>query len=213
MEMTTRMRRINKRLALAASLTAIVVGLATGVAFAAGDTDDNISPGNTSITATNSTNIVFKLTVNGIAVTITCTNADASWTTPASGLGPVNLNNPSVTGCRDTVGGADTITTNSTNGHWQLTFIDAANDESQGEPNSGDELQVTIPKAGAIFKLSVLNCVITLAPTGPVNVRVPYDDVSTLTSSNVSIPAAGCGVTTVTITGTFKVTTGFHDVS
>lgn len=206
MEMTTRMIRISKKLALAGSLIAVVAGLATGVAFAAGDTDDNISPVNTNITAS-ATNITFKFTANGILVTVTCKNASISGTTPALGLGPINLNNPSFTGC--TV----SISTNNTNGPWQLTFIDAVNDESQSEPNSGDQLQITIPKAGATIISPVLGCVITLAPTGAVNIRVPYDDVNTFSLNGVSIPAAGCGVSSVTVTGTFKVTPSLHDVS
>lgn len=47
MEMTTRMIRVTKKLTLAASLTAIVVGLGTGIAFAAAENDtDGISPTN-----------------------------------------------------------------------------------------------------------------------------------------------------------------------
>lgn len=69
------MIRINKRLALAASLTAVVVGLASGVAFAAGDSDDNTSPTSTKVTADNSTNIIFRGTVGGQSVTVTCKNS------------------------------------------------------------------------------------------------------------------------------------------
>src|SRR6185437_10203057 len=152
MEMTTRMIRINRKLALAAGLTAVVVGLGTGIAFAAGDTDDSISPANTAFTASNSTNIVFKGSINGLPITVTCKASSISGTTPASGLGPINIANPSFTMCTDSAFGTDTVTTNSTNGHWQLTFIDVANDESGTEPNTGDMLQITIPKAGATFK-------------------------------------------------------------
>src|SRR5215472_16514437 len=98
MEMTTRMIRISKKLALVASLTAVVVGLGTGVAFAAGDTDDSISPASTCFTAS-STNFVIEGTIDGIQVTITC-NVSISETTPASGLGPVNINNPSFSSCK-----------------------------------------------------------------------------------------------------------------
>lgn len=218
MEMTTRMIRIHKKLALAVSLTAIVAGLGTGIAFAAGDTDDNISPANTSITANNSTNITFKGTINGISVTVTCTTSSISGTTPSSGLGPVNVNNPSFTGCRDTFGGTDTVTTNSTNGHWQLTFIDstATNEETQAEPNSGDKLQITIPKAGATFKSSILpGCTITAAPSGSASITGTYDDVSTLTISSASIPVSGSGCTasTSSMSGSYKSTPGFHDAS
>ena len=218
MEMTTRMIRIHKKLAVAASLATIVVGVGTGMAFAAGDTDDNISPASTNITASNTTNITFKGTINGIGITVTCTASSISGTTPATGLGPVNVNNPSFTGCKDTFGGTDTVTTNSTNGHWQLTFIDstASGEETQAEPNSGDKLQITIPKAGATFKSSILpGCTITAAPSGPANVSGAYDDVSTLTITNASIPVsgAGCSASSSSMSGTYKSNPGFHDVS
>lgn len=216
MEMITRMLRISKKLALAASLTAVVVGLGTGIAFAAGDTDDSISPANTAFTANNSTNIVFKGNVNGFPITVTCTHSSLSGTTPATGLGPINISNPSFTSCTDSVFGTDTVTTNSTNGRWQLTFIDAANDETQNEPNTGDQLQITIPKAGATFKSTALSgCTITVAPTASANITGTYDDANTLSfsSANVTVSGAGCTATSSAVTGSYKSTTNFHDVS
>lgn len=213
MEMTTRMIRINKKLALAASLTAVVVGVSTGVAFAAGDTDDSISPPNTSFVAT-STNFAVKVTVNGLPITITCKGVSLSGTTPGSGLGlmPIGV---SFSGCTTSTGGTVTVTMNTANGSWQLTFIDSAatGEETQTEPNTGDAMQITIPKAGATFTVS--GCTISVAPSGPVNVVGSYDDMGTLSFNGVSIPVsgAGCVVNSVTITGTFKFGPGLHDVS
>jgi hypothetical protein len=212
------MIRISKKLALAASLTAVVVGLGTGVAFAAGDTDDSISPASTAFTANNSTNIVFKGNVNGFPVTVTCKNSSISGSTPASGLGPVNINNPTFSGCTDSLGGTDTITTNSTNGHWQLTFLDstATGEETQTEPNSGDSLQVTIPKGGATFTSTALpGCVITVTVTVTVIITGTYDDVSIVVFTNVSISVkgAGCVAASFSISGSYKSTTNFHDAS
>lgn len=225
MEMTMRMIRISKKMALTASLTAVVVGLGTGVAFAAGDTDDNINRASTNFTAANTTNIVFRGTVNGVPVTVTCKSPSSttpsssiSGTTPASGLGPVNINNPSFTNCTDSLGGFDTVKTNSVNGFWQVTFIDstAFGEETQTEPNSGDSLQVTIPKAGATFTSSAIpGCTITAAPTVSANIIGAYDDVNGLSFTNASFPVSGtgCTATSMTITGTYRSVPGFQDVS
>jgi hypothetical protein len=217
MEMTTHMIRISKKLALAASLTAVVVGLGTGIAFASAETDtDNITPANTSFVAT-STNFVAKSTINGVPITVTCKSVTISGTTPASGLGPVNINNPSFSGCTDNLHETDIITTNSTNGPWRLTFIDAANDESQSEPNTGDQLQVTIPKAGATFQSSSIpGCTVIVASNGPATITGAYDDSNTLSFSNASIPVQGVGCTAssvTTISATFKFNINLHDVS
>lgn len=216
MEMTTRMRLINKKLALAGSLTAIVVGLATGVAFAQGDTDDSISPANTNFTATQTTGAVFSFTVNGFSVTVTCKNASLSATTPSSGLGPAPINTPSFGNCTDNLGFTDTVATNSTNGNWHLTWVDAPNDESQTEPNSGDQQQITIPKAGVMIKLAFPpGCVITFPPAQPAPITGSSDDMNKLTFSNASILASGsgCAVSSVAMSVTFKFTPGFHDGS
>ena len=222
MEMTTRMIRITRKLALAASLTAVVVGVGTGVAFAAGDTDDSISPPNTAFTATNTThgtttNIVFQGTINGFPITVTCKNSTISATTPASGLGPITIT-VTFTNCTDSLGGTDTVTISTANGSWQLTFIDstATGEETQTEPNSGDQIQVTIPKAGATFKSSALSsCTITVAPTAPATITGVYDDVNTVSFSGVSFPVsgAGCTATSSKITGSYKSNVNFHDVS
>jgi hypothetical protein len=228
MEMTTRMMRINRKLALAASLTAIVVGVGTGVAFAAAEESggDNISPANTSTTATNSGNITFKGTVSGLSVTVTCKNSSISGTTPASGLGPANVNNPSFTNCSDNVFGNDTVTTNSTNGHWQVTFVDAANDEglvigsTTDEPaghgsHSGDQIKITIPKAGAKFVAAGGFCTITVAPSGAVTIIGSYNDAGTLTFSSQSIPVSGsgCTATSSSMSGIYTFSPIIQDVS
>ena len=48
----------------------------------------------------------------------------------ATGLATMTLSNPTFTGCTDNVGGTDTVTTNSTNGHWTARLIDTLNDET-----------------------------------------------------------------------------------
>lgn len=217
MEMTTRMRRVNKRLALAASLTAVVVGLATGVAFAQGDTDDSISPASTNFTATQTTGAVFSFTLNGLPFTVTCKNASFSGRTPSSGLGPVNITNPIFSNCTDQGGNPVTVTTNSINGQWGTTFVDApAESEITGtEPNTGDQLQILIPKAGITITSKFWPCGLSLPSTARTPITSTYDDVSTMTFQNASIPASAgsCTVSSVSLKVTFKFTPGFHDGS
>jgi hypothetical protein len=228
MEMTTPMIRINKKLALVASLTVVVAGLGTGVAFAANPepspNDDSISPANTSFTAT-STNITFSGHINGTPITVKCTNSSISAKTLSSGLGPINISpDPTFGSC----GSGLHVNTNHNNGSWQLTFLDAASDEgivigsTTDEPaghgtHSGDQIQITIPKAGATFTDDFIpGCTITVAPTGPVTISGTYDDVNTLTL-NTSVPVSHSGCTsdpTASVSGTYSSgTTHIQDVS
>lgn len=100
---------------------------------------------------------------------------------------------------RTALGGIDTITTNHTNGHWQLTFIDSrtAGEETQTEPNSGGLQQVTIPKAGARFTSSALGGrTVIAAPSVPASITGTYDDLGTVSFNNASFPIAGIRCTT-----------------
>lgn len=202
------MIRVSKKLTLAAGVTAIVLGLGTGIAFAAAENDtDGITPASTNFTSS-STNITFKGTIDNIPITVTCSNSSISGTTPAAGggLGPFNINNPTFGNC----GSGLTVKTNNTNGHWQLTFVDAANDEgsTEGSGQTGDQIKLTIPKAGATFTdIFLPGCTITVAPTGSASVTGTYDDVNTLTLSNASVPVSASGCTsssTTSATGTFS---------
>lgn len=216
MEMIRRMVRITRKLTLAASLTAVIVGLGTTAALAASDGDDSISPAGTSYKVTNTSNIVLRGKFNGFSATVTCKNSLIMGTTPVFGLGPANISKPSFTNCTDSFGGTDTVTTNMNNGPWQVTFIDVGNDEDQAEPNFGDEIQVTIPKAGATLK--ILNCTLTVAPSQSANVAGLYDDRSVLTFSNAVVPISmingnGCTASSATLSGSYAVSPNLQDVS
>ncbi len=209
---------IRKKLTLAAGLTAIVLGLGTGVAFAAAENDtDGVTP-NTSFTSS-STNTTFKGTINGFPITVSCSNSSISGTTPSAptGLGPFNINDPTFGGC----GSGLTVRTNHTNGPWQLTFIDAANDEglAEGSGSTGDQIKITIPKAGATFTDTFIpGCTITVAPSGSATITGTYDDVNTLTLSSASVPVSGSGCSTgnntTSVSGTYSSgTTHISDTS
>lgn len=211
-------------MAAAAALTFGAVGAHTASAASAKatDSDDHYNPANTVVNG-HSSSTVF--TVGPI--TVTCTNSNAGGKTPAKGLKAFNLsplptfNDGSASApCTDTVGGSDTTTTNNTNGKWKIGFKDAANDESQTEPNSGDKLVVTVPKAGAIVNNS-LGCTITVAPNGAFKVTGSYDDVNTFTVNITNLPIKVTGPTgvcplsstTSSFKGTYTFTPGVSDAS
>jgi hypothetical protein len=160
------------------------------------------------------TKLTFNGTVNGLPITVTCTTFHAQGTLPNSGL-TATIAPPTISGCTDTIGGTDTVKTNQTNGKWQVTFVDSAS-ETAAEPNSGDQVQLVIPKAGAVFTDSVLSgCTITAAPTGPAPVTGTYNDVNTDSVSKASIPvsATGCTATAASATGTVVISPNIHDGS
>jgi hypothetical protein len=200
-------------LAAVAALTAIGAPLV----LAAGETDDNIAPASTTVKASliAGGNAVFTGTVSGVTVTSTCKVSSTTFKTPAHGLGPVTTSNPVFTSCTDSLGGTDTVRTNSTNGTWKATFIDVANDEAKEV--LGDKLRLTIPKAGATIVSSVLStCKITVAPSGPANAVANYNDVNRAGLNKAPIPTSGTGCTT-SATGSFSaiyiLSPGIHDAS
>lgn len=208
------MIRITKKLTLVTGLTAVVVGLGTGIAFAAAENDtDNINPANAKFTSTNSGSITFSGTLDGVSFTITCSMSSLpNELTPATGLGPVNLPNPpTFSGCTDNRGGTVAI---NIGGTWTLTFNDAADDEgiiigtTTDEPpghgtHSGDRLTLGIPKGGVVFTLN--GCTLT---TSGNSITGAYDDVNTVTFSGVTInvTASGCFASNLTMSGSYKVT-------
>jgi hypothetical protein len=206
-----------KKLVIALAAVAAVIAIGAPVVLAAADTDDNIAPANTTVKASLITggNAVFTGTVSGVAVTSTCKVSSTTFKTPAHGLGPVTTSNPVFSSCTDSLGGTDTVKTNSTNGKWMATFVDAANDEAAEK--AGDLLKLTIPKAGATIVSSVLpTCKITVAPTKAAAVSSSYDDKSRAGFRKVAIPTSGTGCTT-SATGSFTaiyiLSPGIHDAS
>jgi outer membrane protein assembly factor BamB len=162
------------------------------VAYAlTGDTDDNISPANTNVTANlqPGTKLTVSGSVDGVGVTVTCDQASASATTPAQGLDPVNLAAPpTYSSCTDNFGGTDTVTAS---GSYTLRFADAYRDEAR---ESGDFLVLGIPQDGLTATSSVVpGCTVTAAPSGPVPELLTYDDNGTATTRNVMVPTSGSG--------------------
>jgi hypothetical protein len=209
--------RVRKGVVAAVCAAAALLGTASAV-FAAGDSDDHFSLAAGTIvkgSLKSGTDMVFAGTINGVPITVNCTSFKGSGAVPAKGL-KVTISPPKITGCHDTLGGTDTITTNKTNGKWSLTEVDAPNDESQTEPNTGDMATLTIPMAGATFVSSVLPvCVLTAAPTAAVAVTGTYDDINTDTvkAAKIAVRGSGCSASTATVTATVVLSPNVYDVS
>lgn len=195
-------------------VTAGVVHAATST-----DTEDHFSAAaGTVVTGNLKTGTAMKFvgSIDGLTVTVTCTKFTDSGSVPATGLTVVLSKPPTISGCTDSLGGTDTVVTNSTNGKWKLSEVDAANDETAVEPNTGDHARLTIPKAGASFSSSIVSgCTVTAAPTAAASISGGYNDNGTDTVVNKSIPVSGsgCVASSSAVTATVVLSTPLHDVS
>lgn len=197
--------RTPKSIALMLSAAAAMVMISAAPALAA-DTGDTLNiPLGTSFTISNSTNITFSGSINGLPVTVTCTGVTLTVKYETAGLTVVVTSSPPVsfTGCTDSLGGRDTVTSS---GSWSLTLVDNPN-ETGTEPNS-DKLTINIPQGGASFTSSVLSsCTVTANASTPTG---NYDDKTTATYSNtiggnsISVTGTGCSATSTKLGGSFK---------
>jgi hypothetical protein len=160
----------------------VITGLflmAGGTVGAAGTT---LPPG-TRVTVTGH-DLTFTSRVDSVPLTVTCQSFTANGkirSKPAYGF---DLSAPpSFSGCSDSLGGTDIITTNDTNGSWTYSVNKA-----------GTSVTLTIPKAGATFESRYQGgCVITWAPTKPAPVSGTYNGSNTVTVSAASFPTNGTG--------------------
>jgi hypothetical protein len=139
------------------------------------------------------TDMVFNGAIDSIPITVSCTSFSGSATTPASPAKKINLPSPpTISGCTDSSGGTDNITTNQSHGSWML--------ELSGK--SGHyKITLVVPKEGAAFTSSVLSsCTVTAAPKKPAKISGSYDGTSTDTVSNAQIATKGTGCTSSTAT-------------
>lgn len=221
-----------------ASAFVLVLGVTlVHASLAASDSDDHYKPAKTGITGTAVATAAETeaCTVNNVApppgtvtcfsvpgesptITVYCTHSTSGGTTPATGLGlfavkpsPVFNDGYNKNGtpkpCTDSLGGTETT---KISGTWEIGGIDAANDESSGEPNSGDGIKVVVPKAGAVV-ITSQGCQITIAPNGPYTATGAYDDHSKFTVALTNVPVtvsklkAGCPLPAgVPLKSTFK---------
>jgi hypothetical protein len=170
------MMSLRKKMVLAVlGVGAILLATGTG-----GYASPDSLPGGTLVTAAGTLN--FSESIDGISVTVTCTNFTA--TGRVAGATTLYFKpSPTINGCTDSAGGTDTITTNSTNGRWFFT--------------SGTSMKLGIPKAGATFFSSLLpSCVVTWAPTASVQLAGHYNSVNTEKVNDQPLATAATGCTT-----------------
>ena len=124
---------------------------------------------------------------------------------------------PTFTGCKDSLGGTDTVTTS---GIWKAAYVDAANDEAT--ESNADATTITIPKGGATVVSSLVpTCVITVAPNAPATIKATYNETTGVaTFANSAVPSstsAACpgGATTGTahFSASYKSTPILKDAS
>jgi hypothetical protein len=179
------------------------------------------------ITGTNSAPLVINISTNVFGnFTSTCNVVSAKFKVPTTGLKTTLI--PSGTpaqpiqfsGCSDSLGGTDTI---ASTGTWHITFKDAANDETQAEPNSGDRAVLKTPLNGATLSSSIdPSCVLTLDTTATSKITMAYDDRGTGTIAAGTVPGtvtagsgcpAGMTVSETLNADTLVLSTPIHDVS
>lgn len=132
------------------------------------------------------TKMTFVGSIDGVPITVSCTKFTSTGKIPkGKKVLKVNLSAPpTISGCTDSLGGNDTVKTNSTNGKWSLTMNSTA-------PYT---MTLTIPMAGATFTSSIeTGCTITAAPTAKAGVAGSYDGVSTDQVTKAPIPTSGAG--------------------
>jgi hypothetical protein len=178
--------RAKKTVIVGVSAAAIVLGTTTAV-YA------SVAPG-TTVTGTSSST-VFNGTIDGVAISVTCTNFTDSVVVPAGAKKTLDIPPATINGCTDTLGGTDTIKTNDKDGKWELKTNGA-----------GTKLTLVIPEKGATFTSSVLSgCKITAAPTAAVDVVGTYNSsngTDTVTNAPIAVKGKGCSATSASTTTT-----------
>jgi hypothetical protein len=135
------------------------------------------------------TDMTFAGDIDSIPITVTCTGFSASGkVTKASDTLPTSAP-PRITGCTDSSGGTDTITTSGT---WTITI-------------GSTTMTLNAPKAGATFKSSILSaCTITAFPKKPGTIAGSYNGSNTdkVTNAKIKTKGSGCTSTTAKTTAT-----------
>jgi len=167
-------------------ISVLGVGMAAMVAVPVASAATHSLPAGTTVKVAlkAGTKLVIHGTIDGAAITVTCTKVAASGKVPSGKPTTLPIGAPKITGCSDSLGGSDTVTTKGT---WTLT------------ENSATAMTVTIPKAGASFKSNILSsCVVTAAPAKADPIKGTYDGKSTAKYTNGAIPTKGSGCTSTT---------------
>jgi hypothetical protein len=194
------MLSITKKVAVGA--VAVVAGVGMMAPGAFGASAYKLSPPNTLITASEtSQHLTSKGTIDGFPITVTCTTVTVKGKTPSDGLTIKASAPPTITGCTDSLGGTDTVKTNSTNGAWKLTW------------SSPTAATMVIPKAGATFQSSFLGsaCTIVIAPSATAKLKASFNNstgVGTVTNQPLAVAPSRASSCTSSSTATMNLQLG-----
>jgi hypothetical protein len=169
------------------AMAVLGVGVALVVPATIGDAAvSNTLPIHTTVTVTlkPGTDLTLGGYINSVPVTVTCTGFSTSGITedkPALKVSP-----PAISGCTDSLGGTDTITTSqgSVQQVWKFLAPDCC------------QIEFRIPENGAVFSSTALGgCVVTWSPL--INVlQGTYNEINTFTfDTSLSVSSTGCTVT------------------
>ncbi len=171
------MSHLKKTIFAIVATMALVFGIATA-AYAS-------LPNGTTVTGNlkSGTDVTFAGDIDSVPITVTCTTFTVTGTvTSASDTLPLS-SPPTISGCTDSSGGTDTITTS---GSWSATIAKKT-------------LTLNAPVDGATFKSSILSgCTITAFPKKAGKIKGKYNGSNTDTVTNAKVATKGSGCTSTT---------------
>ncbi|HXW34910.1 MAG TPA: hypothetical protein VEJ87_10065 [Acidimicrobiales bacterium] len=175
------MKLTKLKLGVAAMSSLALAGTLTlGMSSVAGAAPKHFSNPGVTDTGTSSNLQFTGGTIDSVPVTVNCTSFVASGVVPSKGLSITLSAPPTISGCTDSLGGTDTVTTKGTG--WKLV----AN-------SSGSTLTLDQPSKSATFTSSALStCTVT---AGPAKVAGSYNNLNAETISSggpVKTKGSGC---------------------
>jgi hypothetical protein len=175
------MSHLKKTIFAIVATMALVFGIATA-AYASLPTGTTVT-GNLK----SGTDVTFKGDIDSVPITVSCTTFTVTGkVTSASDTLPLS-SPPTISGCTDSSGGTDTITTS---GSWSATLAKKT-------------LTLNAPKDGATFKSTILSgCTITAFPKKAGKIKGKYNGSNTDTVTNAKVATSGSGCTSTTATST-----------
>lgn len=147
------------RQVLVATVTVGAICVSAGIASATGSYVLKPAGKHVSVKVTEKTKFAFNAKFDGQKASMLCKGFSSTGVTPHAGL-VLKIQPPRFSGCTDSLGGKDTITTNLEHGSWKLSFA---------APKAGKiAVRLGIPEKGARL-VSTFDpyCVIVAGPRGP----------------------------------------------
>ena len=186
----------------------LAFAMTAGTALASAGSEDSWAPPKWAA-ASKSTTFTSSL------VTVTCTNDTAGGNSIGSGpdAGALAMSAPKFSGCTDSLGGTDTVTTKATG--WTVSFVsdsaDAGCPAGTGNDEAGgsDCVVIGVPQNAATIVLGSVGCSLTIQPGGATTVGATMADAGGKTKDSFTLNSqpltfSGCGTSgSATFSGTY----------